>query len=222
MQKLYFFSLISLSFCWFTQLGFAQGEADYAQARWHNGQVELASGQTLSGKLKYQINQNVVLLKQNDGTLQTLNSWQIKNFSFYDTLRKTQRRFCTLAHPNPRSTKDALFLEVVYEGFISLMSYEKTRLQAYPEDGNQKWRKPGYYVADDVFYLVDMTGKMQKYTGLEKIAPIMGETPLKMRQFIQTHQLNLNKRQDFKFLVEHYNQIISRRLNQINEEVDNP
>ncbi len=200
----------------------AQVEADYAQARWHAGQVELASGQTLTGNLKYQINKNVVLLKQSDGTLQTLNSWQIKKFSFYDTLRKISRRFCTLSNPSPRSTKDALFMEVVYEGFVSLMSYEKTRLQAYPEDGNQKWRKPGYYVADDLFYLVDMTGKLQKYTGLDNIARIMGETPLKMRQFIKTHRLNLNKRQDFRFLVEHYNEIISRRLNQINEDIDNP
>jgi hypothetical protein len=217
MQKLYFFGSIWLGAWLLIQPGFAQTEADYAQTRWHKGQVELASGQTLAGNLKYQIAENVVFLQTQGAVLHTWRGAQIKSFTFYDTLRNAQRRFCALANPVQRSTKDAFFLEVVYEGFISLLSYEKTRLQAYPEDGQQKWRKPGYYIAVDEFYTLDMKGKLKKFTNEQALAQVVQHDVNALKDFIKTNKLDLQNRQDFATLISHYDQLVSKQLEKSNQ-----
>lgn len=114
------------------QISFSAISQDFPSERWHKGKLVLLSEDTIVGKIKYDL-QNDLLQVNVRNVLQTYSSRKILYFEIFDETIESYRHFYALPYNVQANYKVPLLFEVLYEGKLSLLCREEIVTESVPQ-----------------------------------------------------------------------------------------
>ena len=195
---------------------------------WHNGDLTFKDGSITSGLLKYDLDNNVLMLKS-DGMIKTYNPAQVQNFQIQDAVTGLDRRFQSLSLVEKGNRRARKFFEIIYQNKTSLVAREfieviiedipKRRYYHRNRSIFNEVRNPfnermgpavntSKQVSHD-FYLVRENGVVVKIESSPKrLLRVMPFNQKELKSYIKENRLDLDKMEDLVELVSHYNSLI--------------
>ena len=123
----YIFSILFLSIIISTATA-----QDFPSELLHEGKVTLANGDTLSGNIKYDMENDLIQIVYK-GTIQTYSARKLMYFTIYDNTVDMFRTFYSIPYEIERNYERPLLFEVLYEGKLSLLAREKIVTETVPQ-----------------------------------------------------------------------------------------
>jgi len=172
---------------------------------WHRGVIVLNGGHTLKGKIQYDLEQNIAILKKGD-KMKAFSVYDVNYFRFMDSKRRTLRKFFSMPYRLKSGQQRLMFFELVFEDNFVLFNREKTvrkKQAAVSELPFVEDRSNGDEDKVKVFtyYVFTPEGKFVKiFTEKNDLANKLSlnrEERRDMQRFIYENDLNLNNRSDF-------------------------
>ena len=176
---------------------------DIGKKNWYKGEIVLRNGEKLSGKVQYDLKQNVAVIKY-DGKMQAYSAFNVDYFKIIDSKRRTLRSFYSMPFINPKGLKRLMFFELIFEDKFAIFNREhKARkehamLSEIPFVEDKETEKE---VTVFTYYVFTPDGNFQKV--LTEKADLVKKLSLNRREkknlenFIYENDLNLNNRSDF-------------------------
>lgn len=201
-----------LFFALFYLVGFQVFAQQFPSELWHKGQMVLVSEDTLSGKLKYDMEREIVQV-QTAKKLYTFSAKQIFYFEIYDETVEYQRRFYTIPYGLVSSYKTPVIFEVLLEGNISLLAREKIGIRTSQLNNYGYRYSPNTSYSREVltydYYFLDKTGKITYYTMKKRdLLSVLKKREGAVNKFIKANNLNVDRRSDLIRIISFYNGII--------------
>ncbi len=181
---------------------------------WHDGEADLFSGETLRGKLKYDLETNNLQLT-NDGTLKSYSSFQVASFQFFDALAKVPRTFYTLPYQRTADYNSPVFFELFADGeSLSLLNREVVIQRAVNPMG--MWGGWGFRpmgmsmpVIEDVYFVLNK-GKETVIKLADQrggVLALMPDYQDEVANFMKQKKLNPNQRNELIQIMNYYNSL---------------
>lgn len=177
---------------------------------WHRGQIFDVNGQVYQGKVKYDLDNNLVQL-QTDG-LATFGASNVIKFEIFDEVYGGIRTFYSLPYSLNGDYETPIFFEILTEGDdIVLMCREyivtDSRMMGGPMMMNPIWgpQVGGMYkLAFNYYFIKD--GKIQRYSLKKKeLLGILGDRSDEVELFMRKNRLAPDKRGDLLRITAYYN-----------------
>lgn len=180
---------------------------------WHDGEVNLFSGESLRGKLRYDLDNDNIQL-QYSGTLKSFSAYQVESFEFFDEIMKTPRIFYALPYSKRENYESPVFFELYTEGYLSLLNREViTYRTVYPAGfwgwGYRPMMGSNIPILEDSYYVLKMKEeKVIKIMDTRKeILELMQDKAQEIEGFIQANRIRMDRRSDLVRLFEFYNSL---------------
>ncbi len=181
----------------------------FSKDYWHNGEVDLASGETVNGKIRYNLDDDQIqVLIQN--TVKSYTPQRVKAFQFVDELEGVNRYFFSLPFQDQENYTRYQFFELLSEGPVSLLSREKVveRIQTHMDPfwvGGMNMRV--VYLMDN-YYLMNENGDIRSCDAkVDALMRFMEDQKENVRNFVKSNKLNLEDRADMIRAVDFYNSV---------------
>ncbi len=199
---------------------FAQNQ--FPSQVWHKGNIFMADGRSVSGMVKYDLENNIVQLQ--DQAIETFTASNVSNFEIYDEIYGGIRRFYSLPFSLNNDYETPVFFEVLTEGDdIALLCREyvatdSRNMGAYGPMGmgmggmgmNPFMMGPqgrfGYRLAFNYYFFKN--GKIQRYSLKKKdlFAMLPGYDD-EISLFMRKNRLDHDKRGDLLRITAYYNEL---------------
>lgn len=190
----------------FFSASFLYGQ-QFSSDLWHDGFLVTSDGDTLDGKIKYNMETNIVQVIRN-ARLTTFSSFKIFYFEFYDITVNNYRRFYTLPFSLRSDYKTPVIFELLYEGPVSLLSREMKVQRSVPSTNPYYSGSVMQIQIEYSFYFVDKKGKMSYYTGKKNdLFAILPKNQSKLKKFIKDNKLRTDNIRDLVRITAFYNSI---------------
>lgn len=199
----------------FNLAGYVQAQ-DFPSQIWHNGKVFLASGEVLMGEVKYDLENNIVNVKNE--SIETLGAVAISHFEIFDEYYGGIRTFYTLPYASTSDYKVPMFFEVLVEGEeVTLLCREYITVD---NRGMNGWGMRGMYMgpmwgppmmgfnrlAFEYYFLSDKD--IYKYSQKKReLFEIMDDKSSEVRLYMRKNRLSHDKRGDLLRITSYYNQL---------------
>ena len=181
---------------------------------WHKGKIVTANGQVFQGLVKYDLDNNVVQLQNQN--MDTFGASNVSTFEIYDETYGGVRTFYTLPYSINGDYDAPMFFEVLNEGNnIALLcreyiSSDNRGMGMYgPMMMNPMWGPPmrgGYRLAFNYYFVKN--GKIIKYSQKKKeLLQIFKEHSDEVELFMRKNRLSHDKRGDLLRITAYYNGI---------------
>jgi hypothetical protein len=185
---------------------------------WHEGEVGLFSGETLRGKIKYDLDNNSLQITTG-GVVRSLSSYQVESFQFFDELQKTPRSFFTLPYKRIGNYESPVFFELLYEGTkLTLLNREVFVQRAIGAANPWSWGWWGLprmsmgttAVQSDSYYILDMEKEQVIKLGNQRgdWLLLMRDFRDEMSEFIRVNKLSVTERKDVLKIMAYYDELI--------------
>jgi hypothetical protein len=171
---------------------------------WHEGKMVLASGDTLKGLLKYDLQQDLVQYTYNNKEAEVFTARKILFFEIFDTSVNQYRRFFALPYASSPGYETPIFFELLEEGKLTLLARE---FLEYRSTGSMYVR--GLLVLSHKYFLVGDNGKISQFSGKKNdLFNLMGKHGDKVEKFTRTNRLQFDYKQDFARIIDYYNSLV--------------
>jgi hypothetical protein len=153
---------------------------------WDHGVIYLNDGNTIKGKLHYNLEKDLVLL-ENQGRVMVFTAEKISRFTFYDHLLSAQRNFISV-NPENLSSKKRIIFEIVMPGRLTLLRLQKSGSgnDGYYDDEIQQFM--GYSSGFTYFFLYK--NKVHRLRNFKKqYISIAGESMNEIKEYILQNKL---------------------------------
>ncbi|SHN34897.1 hypothetical protein SAMN04488057_12412 [Cyclobacterium lianum] len=213
-MKKYLFILSSLFL--FATIAAAQ---EFPSQVWHDGKVFLSSGEMREGKVKYDLEANIVQVQSN--TVETFSSASISHFEIFDEIYGGIRIFYSLPYALNSDYKTPIFFELLTEGqeitllcreYITVDNRNFNTMGMRGMYMNPMWGMPmmgrGFNRLDfDFYFLQDQ--KIYKYSQKKRelLNDFMDDKSSEMKLYMRKNRLSHDKRGDLLRITAYYNQI---------------
>jgi hypothetical protein len=206
-KSLLFFFLIHLSVIGFTQ--------DFPSELWHNGKLVLLSEDTIIGKIKYDLKNDLVQINVRN-VLQTYSSRKILYFEIFDETIESYRHFYALPYNVQQNYKVPLLFEVLYEGELSLLCREEIVTESVPQYNSypySTYRNSPYNSSRTKlsykYYFFDRQGGIQNYN-LKKseLYSFFKKHQQQVKQYIKKNNLKHDRMRDLVRVTAYYNALL--------------
>ncbi|TAE73517.1 MAG: hypothetical protein EAZ85_06820 [Bacteroidetes bacterium] len=197
----------------------------FAENEWHQGRVLLASGDTITGTLKYALHDEVVQV-QVGNALQTFTPRKALNFSFQDRNQNRERQFYALPFAKTANYESPTFFEVVLQGTSITLLVRESWIQTtqYPAGmggmgmgmggmgmggmrGMRGMPFTTYSVRSD-FYFLYPDGRVKTFDGSKKrLLFLLKDKEKEIKLYLKQHNVRLNNTQELVRVLMYYNQI---------------
>jgi hypothetical protein len=178
---------------------------------WYDGRLVLMEGDTISGKLKYDFDMDMVQVNAFNA-LKTYSARKILYFEIYDSRSGANRRFYSLPFNVEPTYKAPIIFEVLYEGKLSLLSREVIVNESVPSYSYYGYRQPMYASRtrlDYFYYFLDSKGGIQRYfMKRPELMGFMKDKSAQVRQYMKKHKLKHDNRNDLFRIVAYYNALL--------------
>lgn len=189
---------------------------DFPSQIWHQGKVFLTTGEIAEGKVKYDLEANVVQVHREG--IETFSATTVDHFEIFDEYYGGIRTFYSLPYAINSDYKVPIFFELLVQGDeITLLCREYITTDArgmrrgmyYPMYMNPMYGMPmmaSSRLAFDFYFLED-TG-IKKYSQKKKeLFEIMDDKTDELKLFIRKNRLSHDKRGDLLRITAYYNQL---------------
>ena len=178
----------------------------------HDGKVTLVNGDTLEGKIKYDLENDLIQIVVNN-TIQTFSARKIAYFSIYDASVEMFRTFYSIPYEIQPNYEIPLLFEVLYEGKLSLLAREVIVTEtvpqysyAYRSSVNMTRTKLAYE-----FYFLDQKGNFVKYnTKKPELYELMSRKEPQIKSYIKKNKLKTDSRRDLVRITAYYNALLDQ------------
>ena len=171
---------------------------------WHEGKVVLASGDTLKGMLKYDLQQDLVQYTINNNTSpDVFTARKILFFEIFDTSAGHYRRFFALPFASSPGYKTPVFFELLEEGKMTLLARE---FLEYRNSGSMYIT--GRLVLSHKYFFMKENGDIEEFNGSRNdLLDLMGKKADQVEKFIRANRLRYEYKEDFARIVDYYNSL---------------
>lgn len=179
---------------------------EYAFELWHEGKVVLESGDTLKGKVKYDMQTDLVQVNIAD-RYESFTARKVLLFEIFDVTVSRYRKIYSLPYATSGSYKAPVFFELLEEGKITLLSRETLEYRTIPSS---------YYFYGTTNRLV----VVYKYFTLKEngdIIPFMGkrndwlemmkDRKQEIQKYVKARKLDFDEKYHLSTIIAYYNSL---------------
>jgi hypothetical protein len=181
---------------------------------WHKGNIYLNDGSSVSGLIKYDLDNNLVQLQT--GTVDTFTASNVSNFEIYDEIFGGIRRFYSLPYAINGQYETPTFFEVLTEGNdIALLCREyiatdNRGMNSWGPVGMNPFWGPqaysGYRLAFNYYFFKN--GRMERYSMKRKdLFAMLPGYDEEISLFMRKNRLEHDKRGDLLRITAYYNEL---------------
>lgn len=210
MKKALYLIIFSL---FITQVAPAQ---EFPSLIWHQGKIFLSSGEVYSGKVKYDLETNIVQLQNQ--SIETFSATSVDHFEIFDEYYGGMRTFYSLPYAVNTDYQVPIFFELLVQGeeitllcreYITSDSRGMQRSMYHPMYMNPMYGMPmmnSSRLAFDFYFLTE--AEIQKYSQKKKeLLEMMEDKSDEVKLYIRKNRLSHDKRGDLLRITAFYNQI---------------
>jgi hypothetical protein len=173
---------------------------------WHEGKIVLLAGDTLKGKLKYDLQQDLVQYTTPDLRIEAFTARKVLFFEIFDVTVNKYRQFFALPYSANTSYRAPIFFELLEEGKMTLLAREALEYRSYSSP---------YYVGSYTrlvlvykYYFLDESGDIKEFIGNKKdLLDLMGAKADAVEKYMKTNRLNYDDKYDFAKIITYYNSL---------------
>jgi hypothetical protein len=174
---------------------------------WHDGKVVLLEGDTLKGKIKYDLNQDLVQFTYPDLRIEAFTARKVLFFEIFDATVRKYRQFFALPYSATSSYKTPVFFELLEEGKMTLLVRESLQYKTYSS--------PYYYggsysrvVLVYTYFFLEETGDIKEFMGNKNdLLDLMGKRSEEVERYMKSNKLKFDDKYDLAKIVAYYNSL---------------
>ena len=200
-----------------SHFGFSQ---DFPSELWHKGKVVLLSEDTIFGKIKYDMQNDMIQINVRNA-LQTYSARKILYFEIFDETIDSYRHFYALPYSVQKNYEVPLLFEVLYEGQLSLLCREEVVTEARPQYnypysnygnypyGNYPYRNQKRARLSYKYYFLDEKSGIRDYN-LKKneLMTFFKSRQQQVKQYIKKNNLKHDRMRDLVRVTAYYNALL--------------
>jgi len=173
---------------------------------WHEGKIVLEEGDTLTGNVKYDL-QNDILQLEHDGRLESYSSRKAVFFEIFDKSVKRYRDFYSLPYAATGQYKAPVFFELLAEGKMTLLCREAIEFRNYPSSFYY-YGSTTRLVLVHKYFLLKENGDIETFTGKRSdLLELMGNKSVTVEKYIKSNKLSVDNKYQFADIVKYYNSL---------------
>jgi hypothetical protein len=194
--------------------GFSQ---DFPSELWHTGKLVLLSEDTIIGKIKYDLQNDVVQINVGN-VLQTYSARKLLYFEIFDETIESHRHFYALPYSVQKNYEIPLLFEVLYEGQLSLLCREEIVTESVPQYNsypyNTYYGNSPYYNQQRArlnyrYYFLDEQGGIQDYhMKKNELLTFFKKHHQQVKQYIKKNNLKHDRMRDLVRVTAYYNALL--------------
>lgn len=183
---------------------FLHAKAQWPSERWHSGEIVLEEGDTLRGKIKYDMEQNMVQYIGRDLNQRVFYPKKVVSFVIYDEGVGHHRKFYTLLYEMTPGFKGPVFFELLSDGKLALFSRET--INVVPTGS-------GMAISREMLiyklYLMGDDGEIKEFRGTKSaLLAKMGRYSQQVNEFIKKNRLTVSDVNHFIRIIAYYNALV--------------
>lgn len=173
---------------------------------WHDGKVVLDSGDTLKGKIKYDLKQDLIQYNVPNQRTDAFSARKVLFFEIFDESVHRYRQFFALPYTNQAQYRTPVFFELLTEGKLTLLAREAVEFRTYSSPyylGSYSREILVYH-----YFFLDNEGNIEEFKGSKTdLLALMGRKSDDVEKFMKTNRLKIDDKYDFARIVAYYNSI---------------
>ena len=183
----------------------------FSKDLWHKGEIDLTTGETVSGFIKYDLENDNIIYK-NGNTVRSYNATRVEAWQIVDQKSKQVRYFFTLPYSTDGSSyKKPTFFELLTEGEpYSLLGREKL-VEKVENMYDPYWfggRNIRVTVLVDDYFLINEDGDIEFCSReLDEALAKLNDKDKVLKKFIKVNKLDIERREDMVQVVDYYNSL---------------
>jgi hypothetical protein len=187
---------------------FFSGVAVFAQQwsfeYWHDGKAVLESGDTLKGRIKYEIDKDLIQVDVK-GSMQSLTSRKVVYYEIFDAVSGRYRQFYSIPFSLSGGYKTPTFFELLSEGKLTLVAREALENRSY-NTGYYGYGTINRLVLVDKYFVLNEQGDINPFSGKKnELLELMKNREDEIKRFIRTSNVNLERKSDVVRTFAYYN-----------------
>ena len=172
---------------------------------WHPGNLVLLSGDTLEGKIRYDIENDAVQIMLANELVHSFSGKKVLAFEFQEHPRRSKRRFYSLPYEQRSNFYTSRLFEVLYEGKLTLLCrpyMEHLIQEADDHEVTGKRKSDPHYE----YYFVGDDGKVHLYRPrVGRLLAFMSAKHREVSSYMREHHLRCDEMRDLVRITAYYN-----------------
>ncbi len=176
---------------------------------WHQGKLITVDEDTISGKIKYDLENDIVQLAGSTNVL-TFASRKILFFEIFDEYYENYRTFYSIPFETSSNYKVPILFEVLYEGNLTLLCREYISAEVIPQYNPYGTRNTfnTLKLSYRYFFLAKSGDISEYYLKRKELLDIMKPKSNEIKQFMKNNGLKYDKRSDLVRITAYYNSLL--------------
>ncbi len=193
---------------WFSCLVFTTQicAQEYAFELWHEGKVVLENGDTLKGKVKYDMQTDLVQVNIAD-RYESYTARKVLFFEIFDVTVSRYRKIYSLPYATSGSYKAPVFFELLEEGKITLLSREALEYRTVPnsyyfyDTSNRLVVVYRYFTLKENGDIVPFIGKRNDWLEMMK------DRKPEVQKYVKARKLDFDEKYHLSTIIAYYNSL---------------
>jgi len=190
---------------------FSAKAQEFPSELWHQGFIVLVSEDTIKGKIKYNIDQDLVQI-ESVGKIYTYSSKKLFYFQIFDETVDTYREFYTIPFAQVNEYEAPIIFEVLVEGRLTLLCRESIMTKTVNDNNINPYGSTRSYSRDVLiytYYFLDEKGKITLYSLKKRdLLRALTKRADKIDEYMKVNHLRADKRYDLSRIISFYNGIL--------------
>lgn len=176
---------------------------------WHDGKAVLEAGDTLKGKIKYEIDKDLIQVDVR-GSLQSLTSRKVIYYEIFDAVSGRYRQFYSIPFSLNGGYKAPTFFELLSEGKLTLLAREALENRSY-NSGYYAYGTINRLVLVDKYFVLDEKGNINPFSGKKTdLLELMQYRDEEIKRFMRTSNVNMERKSDVVRTFAYYNALFTK------------
>lgn len=191
--------------CFFLVSGSAHAQS-WPFELWHEGKIVLVEGDTLTGLVKYDMQQDLVQYTLKERTAEVYTARKVLFFEIFDESVHKYRQFFALPFENSSGYRAPIFFELLEEGKLTLLSRELLEYKTYSSP---------YYIGSTTrliltnrYFFMKEDGTIEEFRGKRNdLIDMMGKNGKQVDKYIKSNRLKFDEKYDLAKIIGYYNSL---------------
>ena len=176
---------------------------------WHDGKLITESGDTLKGKIKYDIQTDIIQLDQK-GKLQSFTGRKAIYYEIFDATSGRYRKFYSLPYSPSGGYKSPVYFELLSEGKLTLLSKEALEYRNYST--GYGFGTVSRLVLVNKYFTLEENGGIIFFSGRKPdLMALMDNRDEEVKKFIKGNRLDIDNKYDLARTFEYYNSLFVKK-----------
>jgi hypothetical protein len=183
---------------------------------WHSGVFITTDGDTIKGRIKYDMQTEAVLVETKTG-IQTFSARKMHYFEIFDETIDSYRHFYALPYRVQANYEAPMIFEVLYEGHLSLLCREEIVTESVPQYNaypygyyNNQFNQSRTRLNYEYYFLSqDGEGKIMNYNMKKnELFTFFGKREKDIKQYFRKNKLKHDRMRDLVRVTAYYNALL--------------